>query len=89
MQVKVNNEAERLMAEQAVLGYREVAAAREAAASGEGMAAIEDAVLDVGRRQMRSMIEQASRSQAESQKGGRVARCAASEPRSNDGRSRR
>ena len=76
MQVEVKNERERLIVEQALLAYREVEAAGEAAAYGQGMAALEDAVLDTGRRQMRAVLEQALGSRAGAQKGGPVARSA-------------
>lgn len=83
MQVQVNNERERLIVEQALLAYREVAAAGAAAAHGRGMAALEDATLETGRRQMQRVLEQALGSRAEAQKGGAVARGAAGRRRSS------
>lgn len=74
MQVQVNNERERLVLEQALLAYREVEAAGEAARHGQGMATLEDATLETGRRQMRLVLEQALESRAAAQKRGAVAR---------------
>jgi len=89
MHVEVKNERERLIAEQALLAYREVEAAGAAAAYGQGMAALEDAALEAGRRQMRRMVEQALGSRAAAQKGGAVARGAAGSRRSSDARPKR
>lgn len=89
MQVQVNNERERLIVEQALLAYREVEAAGEAAVHGQGMAALEDATLTTGRRQMRLVLEQALRSRAAAPKGGAVAGAAAGSPRSSGRRPRR
>ena len=89
MAIEIRNEQERLVVEQALLMYREVEAAGEAAAHGQGMAALEDATLDAGRRQMRLVIEQALRSRAAAQKGGPVARAAAASPGSRATRPRR
>lgn len=82
MQVQVNSEEERLIAEQALLMYRESVAAADAAPHGQGLAAIEDAVLERGRDQMRLTIEQALKAQARAQKGGHVARRVAKRRRS-------
>lgn len=89
MQIQVNNERERLILEQALLAYREVEAAGESAAHGQGLAVLEDATLDAGRRQMRLVLEQALRSRAEAQKGGLVARDVVASPHSSDVRPRR
>lgn len=82
MDIKIRNERERLVVEQALLMYREVEAAGEAAVHGQGMAALEDATLEAGRRQMRVVMEQALRSRAAAQKGGAVAGDAAASPAS-------
>lgn len=66
--IKFRNERERLIAEQAVLAYREVEAAGAAAEHGHGMAALELATLETGRRQMRQVLAQALEAQAEVQK---------------------
>lgn len=89
MQVQIRNEHERLIAEQALLAYREVQAAGESAMHGQGMAALEEATLETGRRQMRLMLEQALRSRAEAQKGGAIARDVAASRRSSETRPRR
>ncbi len=91
MDVEIRNARERLIAEQAVLAYREVEAAGAAAAHGQGMAALEMATLATGRRQMRQVLAEALRSQAEAQKKGRRsnAHAAASGRGSNAGRPRR
>ena len=82
MNIEIRNERERLVLEQALLMYREVEAAGEAATYGQGMAALEDATLDAGRRQMQLVMEQALRSRAAAQKGGAVAGDAAASPAS-------
>lgn len=86
MQVQVNSEEERLIAEQALLMYRASLAAAEAAPHGQGLAAIEDAVLEQGRQQMRLTIEQALKAQARAQKGGHAARGVAKRQRSKANR---
>ena len=53
------NEQERLVAEQAVLGYRAVMAAMEQAPWGRGLEVVERAVLEQGREQQRRVLEQA------------------------------
>ncbi len=72
MNIEVRNERERLIAEQAVLAYREVEAAGAAAVHGQGMAALERVTLETGRRQMRRVLTEALRSQVEAQKKGRT-----------------
>ncbi len=69
--IELRDERERLIVEQALLAYREVESAGASAAYGQGMAVLEDAALEAGRRQMRGMIEQTLGSRAEAQKGGR------------------
>lgn len=65
---------ERLIAEHAVLSYREVAKATGGAPPGRGMAAIERVVLDQGFQTLRKMIELGASEHPEAQKGGPVAR---------------
>jgi len=89
MQIEVRNEQERLIAEQAILAYREVQAAGEAAPHGQGMAALEGATVETGRRQMRLVLEQALGSRCEGQKKGLAAQTAANGQRSNEPRPRR
>ena len=89
MQVQVRNEQERLIAEQAVLAYREVQAAGEAAAHGQGMTAVEDATVQAGRQQMRLMLEETLGARPEAQKRGPVAQAVAVEQHSNERRPRR
>jgi 5,10-methenyltetrahydromethanopterin hydrogenase len=63
--------AERLVAEQAVVGYREVCRAMRGAPHGRGLAMIEQAVVAQMRKQGVAMMEQALRDAAEAeQKGG-------------------
>jgi hypothetical protein len=70
--------AERLVAEQAVAGYREVHRAMLGAPHGRGLAMIEQAVVAQMRRQGVTMMEQALRDAAEAeQKGGIAARAEA------------
>jgi hypothetical protein len=68
------NPAERLIAEQAVLGFREVDRARQAAPHGRGLEFIEQATLTQGRGQMARVMEQvlAAASEAEQKGGARV-----------------
>lgn len=68
---------ERLIAEQAVLGFREVRRVVATAAHGRGLAATEEAALSSGRRQMRLVMAEAlkDRSDAE-EKGGAPANAA-------------
>ena len=75
--MQFKNERERLIAEHAVLAYREVEAAGDRAVFGQGLAALEDAVLEQGRQQQRRVLELALRSRAEAQKKGAVANGAA------------
>ena len=51
------DENERLVAEQALLAYREVKKAMQAAPHGQGMACTEAAVLAQGREHQRRMLE--------------------------------
>ena len=65
---------ERLIAEHAVLSYREVAKATRDAPPGQGMAAVERVVLDKGFDTLRKMIELGASEHPEAQKGGPAAR---------------
>jgi hypothetical protein len=65
---------ERIIAEHAVLSYREVARATREAPPGRGMAAIEQAVLDQGFQTLRKMIELGASEHPEAQKGGPAAK---------------
>lgn len=73
MSIEYRTEAERLLAEQAIMAYREVIKAMEAAPEGQGLACTESAVLAAGRPLMRSMMEQAMSAHSEAQKGGPAA----------------
>jgi len=65
---------ERLMAEQAVLGYREVSRAMRVAPHGRGLAVIEQAAVQQMRRQGAAMVEQALvEAAAAEEKGGEPA----------------
>ena len=61
---------ERLVAEQAVLAYREVHKAMQGAAYGQGLACTEAAVLAQGREQQRRMLELVLGGHPEAQKKG-------------------
>jgi hypothetical protein len=78
-----------LVVEQSLLMYREVEAAGATAPHGQGMACLEDATLAAGQRHMQWVMEQAFRSQAEAQKGGRVVRTAAAWRGSSEPRTKR
>lgn len=62
--------AERLLAEQAVLAFREVKKTMRAAPHGRGLEVTEQATLVQGRRQMMRMLEEALKAQAAAEKGG-------------------
>lgn len=65
---------ERLIAEQAVLAFRESMRAMEGAAQGHGLAVTERAVQEQGRKAMLLMMEQALLAAAEGEKGGSAVR---------------
>jgi hypothetical protein len=71
------SDRERLVAEQAVLGFRESIKAMEAAPHGQGLAVTERAVQEQGRKTTLLMLEQALVAAAEGEKGGSAARRAA------------
>lgn len=68
--------AERLVAEQAVLAYREVRKAVRGAPMGRGLELTERAVLAQGRRQMAVVMEEALKEAAGAEKGGSAASAA-------------
>lgn len=82
------DENERLVAEQAVLAYREVKKAMEAAPYGQGMACTEGAVLVQGREQQRRMLELILGGHPEAQKKGGVPDPAPAEVRRRSGTTR-
>lgn len=65
---------ERIIAEHAVLSYRDVAAATRNAPSGQGMAAVERVVLEKGFETLRKMIEIGASEHPEAQKKGAPAK---------------
>ncbi len=67
------SENERLVAERAVAAYRAVSAAGRAAAHGQGLARLEQAVHDKGFDLLRQMVQLAASEHAEAQKRGPVA----------------
>lgn len=73
MSIESRTEAERLVAEQAIVAYREVVKAMETASEGQGLACTEAAVLAEGRPLLRTMMEQAMSAHPEAQKGGPAA----------------
>jgi hypothetical protein len=72
MSLEYGDENERLVAEQAVLAYREVYRAMQAAPHGQGLACTEAAVLMQGREQQRRMLELILGGHPEAQKKGDV-----------------
>ena len=66
------SDRERLIAEQAVLSFRESIKAMEAAPHGRGLAVTERAVQEQGRRTTLLMMAQALSAAAEGEKGGSV-----------------
>ena len=72
MSLECCDENERLVAEQAVLAYREVYKAMQTAPHGQGLACTEAAVVMQGREQQRRMLELILGGHAEAQKKGGV-----------------
>jgi hypothetical protein len=64
------NEDERLVAEQAVLNYRELMGVMKKAPHGKGMAVLEQAVRDKGFEQMRKTLSLLASAHDEAQKKG-------------------
>ena len=78
------SDAERLVAEQAVLTYRALEQAAASAPHGKGMATLEAVIHDKGFEHLRNMLSVASASRPEAQKKGPVSSpvSAAAEPSS-------
>ena len=72
MSLEFCDENERLVAEQAVLAYREVFKAMQCAPHGQGLACTEAAVLRQGREQQRKVLELLLGGHPEAQKKGGV-----------------
>ena len=70
MSIDYRTEEERLVAEQAILAFREAQKAMLSAPEGQGLAVTEAAVLGQGRRLLKTMIEQLMSTHSEVQKGG-------------------
>jgi hypothetical protein len=64
---------ERIIAEHAVMSYRDVAKATQNAPAGQGMAAIEQVVLEKGFETLRKMLELGASEHPEAQKKGSAA----------------
>ncbi|MEK7756049.1 MAG: hypothetical protein AAB385_02440 [Planctomycetota bacterium] len=88
MSLVCGDENERLVAEQAVLAYREVHKAMLAAPYGQGLACTEAAVLVQGREQQRRMLELLLGGHPEAQKKGGVPDPAPAEVRRRSGTTR-
>jgi hypothetical protein len=73
MSMEFRDERERLVAEQAVLTYRSLIEAMNAAPHGRGLACMEEVVQSKGRDHLRQMFERAVGSHAELQKKGPAA----------------
>lgn len=73
-QIDVSDEAEKLVAEQAVMAFRAGRSAAYAAPHGRGLAVAEGSVLEQGRRLMRVMLEQVLLAQPDAGKGGSTPR---------------
>lgn len=68
--MQYENDAERLVAEQALLNYRELQRVMKQAAHGRGMAVLEQAVRQKGLEQMQQMLSLLTSAHEEAQKGG-------------------
>ena len=73
MFIEYRTEEERLVAEQAIVAYREARKAMESAGEGEGLAVTEVAVLKHGRKFLQDMLEHLMSAHPEAQKGGPAA----------------
>jgi hypothetical protein len=74
MDLTMLNARERLVAEQAVIAFRESIKAMEAAPHGQGLAITERAVQEQGRKTTLLMMEEALKAAAEGEKGGSAVR---------------
>lgn len=68
--MQFENDAERLVAEQALLNYRELKRVMKDAPHGRGMAVLEQAVREKGFEQMRQMLSLLANGHDEAQKKG-------------------
>jgi hypothetical protein len=68
--MRYENDAERLVAEQALLNYRELQAVMKDAPHGRGMAVLEQAVREKGFEQMRQTLRLLASAHDEAQKRG-------------------
>ena len=75
------SDEERLVAEQAVLNYRELKAVMKTAPYGKGMAVMEQAVRERGFEQMRKTLSLLVSAHDEAQKKGSTASRASAEPK--------
>lgn len=85
--MEFKDECERMIAEQAVLGFRAVQAAASKAVWGHGMEAMEDATLAVCREHGRRLLQEAAAARVGiEKKKGPTARVADDGPISNESR---
>ena len=70
MKIEVRSERERLVAEQALLAFRAMDQARDAARHGRGLEAIEEVAVGQGLGVVRQMVRQSLSAHEEAQKGG-------------------
>ena len=70
MKIEVQDERERLVAEQALLALRAMDQARDSAEYGRGLEAIEEVALREGLGVVRQMVQQSLSAHEEAQKGG-------------------
>jgi hypothetical protein len=83
------NDAERLIAEQAVLLHRQVMEAVERAPQGHGLEVTEAAVMQGGMGFLRHLLEQSLSAHQEAQKGGSARGLAGAEAKPRSKRTRR
>ena len=79
--MQYESDEERLVAEQALLNYRELKRVMKSAPHGKGMAVLEHAVRDKGFEQMRQTLSLLANAHDEAKKKGRTLRPASAEPR--------
>ena len=79
--MKYESDEERLVAEQAVLNYRELQAVMKTARHGKGMAVMEEAVRERGFEQMRQTLSLLVNAHDEAQKKGSTVGRVSAEPK--------
>jgi len=84
LNVQCQNRREQVIAERALLAFRELHRVMDAAPHGHGLEVLEHAVLEHGREQMRLTMQELADARMAAEKGGDMScRAGAGEPRSS------